>query len=107
MHDDVAQQPLARAMLAKLAAIHGDDHPLGSFARSVLGGASLRSAASNPWHAEGMGRAFTEVQRRYSEMSAEERAGYEREAQRLRSVDAADVELANDRDDRTEDGYER
>jgi hypothetical protein len=54
-----------------------------------------------------MTRAFTEVQRRYNEMSAEERAGYEREAQRLQSIDEADLEPASDRNARTEEGCER
>lgn len=76
--------PLARAVLARLADTHGKDTPLGSFARSVLSdGASLRAAADNPWHGEALGQAYAEAAKAQAAPSPDARAEIERAARSL------------------------
>jgi hypothetical protein len=81
--DDVSQQPLARAVLAKLAETRRQD-ALGSLARTVLGGqASLRSAAAHPWHGQALAPAFDEALEAQRRLSPQQRDDIERKARRL------------------------
>ncbi|XVV15260.1 hypothetical protein ACQP2X_13215 [Actinoplanes sp. CA-131856] len=81
MSGGIADEPLARAVLRHLADTRGKDDAMGSLARTVLSGeAGLREAANNPWHAQGLAAAFAKSQR---DLTAEDRARYEREARRL------------------------
>jgi hypothetical protein len=85
MSGGLADEPLARAVLRHLADTRGKDDPMGSLARTVLSGeAGLREAANDPWHAQGMAAAFAKSQR---DLSADERARYEREARRLAGLE--------------------
>ncbi|GAB1692736.1 hypothetical protein [Krasilnikovia sp. M28-CT-15] len=93
MNGDIAEEPLARAVLRHLAATRGKDDPLGSFARTVLTGeASLRTAANLPWHSEGLAAAARKAEAEQNQMSAEERAGIERAADQLRSRQEGDTD---------------
>jgi hypothetical protein len=84
MNEDVAQQPLARALLRHLATTRGSDDPLASFAKTVLDGeASLRGAADFPWHSDALAAAATKAHDEQQRMTAEERARYERDAENL------------------------
>jgi hypothetical protein len=81
MDGDIAEQQLARAVLRHLAASRDANDPLGSFARTVISGeASLRTAANFSWHSEALAAAAVEAR----EMTAEQRAEFEREAEKLR-----------------------
>jgi hypothetical protein len=87
MTEDITQQPLARAVLANLARTRGGDDPLGSLARTVLGGeADLRAAATSSWHGQALGDAFTESLARRDDLTPTERAEIERQARELRNV---------------------
>jgi hypothetical protein len=89
MTGDITEQPLARAVLRHLARTRGADDPMGSLARTVLtGDASLRTAASNPWHGQGLATAMQKAIDEQNRMTPEQRAAYERAAQQLRSADA-------------------
>lgn len=91
MNGDLAGQPLARAVLRHLADTRGKDDPMGSLARIVLTGeASLRAAAHNAWHAQGLATALQQAMDEQSQMTPEERAEYESVARRLQSADADD-----------------
>jgi hypothetical protein len=91
MNGDIAEDPLARSVLRHLAATRGKDDALGSMARTVLSGeATLRAAADNPWHSQGLAAATETARAEQSRMSPEERAGYEHEARQLRTKGFAD-----------------
>lgn len=96
MTGDIAEQPLARAVLRHLAATRGKDDPMGSLARTVLTGeASLRTAANNPWHAQGLAAAMQKAIDEQTRMTPEQRTEYERAGQRLRPASAeGDSDLA-------------
>lgn len=86
MNGDIAEDPLARSVLRHLATTRGKDDPLGSFARTVLSGeATLRTAADNPWHSQGLAAASRAAQDEQSRMSREQRATIEQAASQLRS----------------------
>jgi hypothetical protein len=86
--DDVAAQPLARAVLAKLAATRGNADPLGSLARTVLRGeAVLRTTVTHPWHGAGLDAAFTDALDAHRNLSAQDRQEIDRAAQQLREAD--------------------
>ncbi|MEV4629343.1 hypothetical protein AB0J90_24085 [Micromonospora sp. NPDC049523] len=88
MTEDITQQPLARAVLARLARTRSGDDPLGSLARTVLAGdADLRTAVTHSWHGGALGEAFTEALNRRNELTPTERAQVERQAQQLRDAD--------------------
>ncbi|AVT29411.1 hypothetical protein C6361_07795 [Plantactinospora sp. BC1] len=90
--DEVGQQPLARAVLAKLAATRNADDAVGSFARAVLNGdASLRTAAAHSWHGQALGPAFDQALKTLRELPADERDAIERQAQRIRDHGDADI----------------
>ncbi len=82
---DLAREPLARAVLAKLAATRDAEDPLGSMTRMVLRGEStLREAADHPWHGEALDAAFAEAMRAEGKLSAAQREDIERAARALR-----------------------
>ncbi|MGX6606226.1 hypothetical protein ACWKSP_29495 [Micromonosporaceae bacterium Da 78-11] len=86
MPGDISEQPLARAVLRHLAETRGKDDAMGSVARTVLSGeADLRTAAANPWHAQGLATAFAAAQDERERMKPEQRTAYERQAERLRT----------------------
>lgn len=88
---DITSQPLAQALLRKLAATRGADDPLGSLARTVVEGrASLREAAAHSWHREALVAGFASALDRQRAMSAVEREEIRRTAQHLQA--AADPE---------------
>lgn len=96
MPDEILQQPLARAVLAKLAQTHTADEPLGSFARTVLRGeASLRGAVALPWHGQALDEAFRRAQEERRRMPTEQRERIEREATLLREVDPSSLGSAD------------
>lgn len=85
MNGDIANEPLARALLRHMAATRGNDDPVGSLARTVLSGeATLRTAAAHPWHSEGLAASLAASRAEKDRMSPEQRAAYERDAERLR-----------------------
>jgi hypothetical protein len=85
MNGDIAEDPLARALLRHLATTRGKDDPMGSLARTVLSGeATLRTAATNPWHSDGLTTSLAAAQAERARMSPEQRLAYERDADRLR-----------------------
>ncbi len=91
MNGDIAEQPLARAVLRHLAESRGKDDPMGSLARMVLSGqAGLRAAANDPWHSQGLADAVQKAMDEQNRMTPEQRAEYESAAQRLRSAGAAE-----------------
>jgi hypothetical protein len=91
MNGDIAEQPLARALLRHVATTRGADDPLGSFARTVINGeATLRSAADFPWHSDALATAAAEAHEEQQRMTPEQRADYERVAERLRADPALD-----------------
>jgi hypothetical protein len=99
--DDIGQHPLARAVLAKLAATNRHDEPLGSLARTVLNGeVDLRTAVAHPWHGQALDSAMTSALDARRNLSSQERDDIERAAQRLRDAgagagaDEADIDLA-------------
>lgn len=110
MTDDIAREPLARAILAKLARTRGPNDPLGSLAHTVLSGeADLRTAASMSWHGTALHASFAEAIANRDALSSEERAEFERQARLLRDVgDQAllDVDGADD-GERPEEGPQR
>jgi hypothetical protein len=86
MNGGIADDPLARCVLKHLAARRGTDDPLGSFARTVLDGeATLREAADNPWHSQGLAEAAQQARAAQDQMSPEERAEIEKAARRLQN----------------------
>ncbi|RUL89867.1 hypothetical protein [Verrucosispora sp. FIM060022] len=90
MTDEIHRQPLARAVLTALARTRGGDDPLGSLARTVLHGeADLRTAATHSWHGRALGDAFTASLHQRETIPADQRAEWERQAQRLRDAGAA------------------
>ncbi|MBQ0896520.1 hypothetical protein KBX37_26085 [Micromonospora sp. U56] len=87
MTDDITREPLARAVLTTLARTRGPNDPLGSLARTVLGGdMDLRTAASVSWHGTALHASFTEALDHRDALSADQRAEFERQAQRLREA---------------------
>ncbi|MEU7907962.1 hypothetical protein [Actinoplanes sp. NPDC049118] len=99
MNGDIAEDPLARAVLRHMAAARGKDDPMGSLARTVLNGeATLQAAARDSWHGKGLATAFQGAQDELNRMSSERRATYERDAARLRSEPPAEHDA--DRDER-------
>jgi hypothetical protein len=99
MNGDIANEPLARAVLRHMAVTRGKDDPVGSLARTVLRGeATLQTAARDSWHSKGLVTAFQGAQDQLNRMSSEERAAYERDAARLRAEPPADNDT--DRDNR-------
>lgn len=87
MTEDITQQPLARAVLATLAKTRGGDDPLGSLARTVLGGeADLRTATTFSWHGRALGDALGESLARRDDLTPAERAEFERQAGQLRDA---------------------
>jgi hypothetical protein len=95
MNGDIAEEPLARALLRHLATTRGSNDPLGSFARTVVNGeAGLQTAANFPWHSDALATAAAEAQQEQQQMTPEQRAEYERVAERLR----ADPALHEDQD---------
>jgi hypothetical protein len=88
MNGDIAEQPLARAVLRHLAATPGKDDPMGSLARTVLTGeAGLRTAASDPRHSQGLATAMQKAIDEQNGMTPQQRAAYESAAQCLRTID--------------------
>src|SRR5689334_13983308 len=86
MNGHVAEDPLAWSVLRHLATTRGKDDPLGSFARTVISGeATLRAAADNPWHSEGLAAASRGAQKDQGQMSPEQRDAIGQAASRLRS----------------------
>lgn len=84
MRSEITDQPLAGALLRHLAATRGRDDPLGSLAHAVVSGeAGLRHAAAHSWHSEGLLVAFQAALDERARMPAEQRAGYDRAAERL------------------------
>jgi hypothetical protein len=84
MNGGIADDPLARSLLRHLATERGADDPLGSFAHTVLDGEmSLREAADNPWHSQGLAAAVQKAQTALDRMSLSERAEIERTARQL------------------------
>jgi hypothetical protein len=95
MSGEIVEQPLARAVLRHLAATRGKDDPMGSLARTVLTGeASLRTAAGDPWHGQGLATAMQQAIDEQNRMSPQQRAEYQR-AQQLRTAEAADDDAAD------------
>jgi hypothetical protein len=85
MNGDIAEEPLARAVLRHLATTRGANDPLGSFARTVVNGeATLRGAANFSLHSQALAAAADEAQREQRRMTPEQRAAFQREADRLR-----------------------
>jgi hypothetical protein len=107
--DDIGQHPLARAVLAKLAATHSHNEPLGSLARTVLNGeANLRTAVAHPWHGQALGSAMASALDARRSLSPKERNDIERAAQRLKDAGAdeavVDTAAPGDADRRQGDG---
>lgn len=99
MNRDIAEEPLARALLRHMAATRGNDDPIGSLAHTVISGeATLRTAANSPWHSAGLSDALTAARAERACMTPEQRLAYERGAERLRrhaadqSPDADDLQ---------------
>lgn len=93
MNGDIAEDPLARAVLRHLATARGKDDPMGSLARAVVNGeATLQAAARDSWHGQGLQAAFLKAQEERSRMSSEQRDRYERDAAMLRSEPPGDGE---------------
>ncbi|AGZ39610.1 hypothetical protein [Actinoplanes friuliensis] len=91
MNGDIAEDPLARSVLNHLAKTRGKDDPLGSLARTVISGeATLRTAADNSWHSQGLAEAAQAAQDEQNRMTPEQRADYESAARRLMNDTAAD-----------------
>ncbi|MEO3748961.1 hypothetical protein [Plantactinospora sp. B5E13] len=87
MPDDISQQPLARALLAKLAQMRDEDHPLGGLAKSVLSGElGLREAGSQSWHGQGLGEAFAQYAADRQWLSTDQLADVEQQAGQLRAA---------------------
>ncbi|MFE9960506.1 hypothetical protein [Micromonospora sp. NPDC005299] len=87
MTDDIARDPLARALLTTLARSRGTNDPLGSLARTVLtGDLDLRTAAAVSWHSDALQASFTEAMTRRDALSPDQRAEYERHARQLRDL---------------------
>ena len=93
MSGNIADEPLARAVLRHLADTRGKDDAMGSFARTVLSGrTSLRAATDNPWHAQGLAASVAKAQEERARMTPEQRAVYEQTASRLGARLAAEGE---------------
>lgn len=91
MNGDIAEQPLARVVLRHLAETRSKNDPMGSLARTGLTGeATLRTAAANPWHAQGLATSMQKAIDEQNRMSPEQRAEYERTATHLRTAAATD-----------------
>ncbi|QGN48615.1 hypothetical protein GKC29_18470 [Micromonospora sp. WMMC415] len=100
MTDDITREPLARAVLATLARTRGPNDPLGSLARTVLGGeADLRTAVSMSWHGAALDAAFTEALAQRDTLSPEQRGEFERQAQQLRGIDDQELLDVEDQSD--------
>jgi hypothetical protein len=85
MNGDIAEDPVARALLRHMAGTRGKDDPIGSLARTVLTGeATLRTAAALPWHSDGLATSLAAATEERNRMSPEQRLAYERDAERLR-----------------------
>ncbi|MFY1583551.1 hypothetical protein ACN267_03500 [Micromonospora sp. WMMD734] len=90
MTDEVHRQALAQAVLTTVARSRGNDDPLGSLASTVLRGeADLRTALGVSWHGRASEKAFTVSLAEREAMSADERAEWQRQAQRLRDAGPA------------------
>ena len=108
MTDDIHHQPLARAVLTALARNRGGDDPLGSLARTVLRGeADLRTAATFSGHGRALDDAFTASLTDRDALTREERAEWERQAQRLREAGTALTVEVGPLDDATGEGREQ
>jgi hypothetical protein len=71
----------------------GADDSLGALARTVIGGeATLRDAAANSWHSQGLATCLEAALQERQRMSPEQLAEFERAAQRLRSSPDANDE---------------
>jgi hypothetical protein len=85
-----ADDPLAHALLAHLAATRGPADPLGSLARTVLSGrADLRRAVTWSWHGEALMSAFAAAQRERDRMSLSDRAAHDQQAAAIRTGGSA------------------
>lgn len=82
---DIADQPLAAAVLKHLRDTRGEDDPLGSLSRAVLSGLSdLRTAANHSWHGLGLLVSLESSLAERDELSPEERAEFAAQAEELR-----------------------
>ncbi|MFY1681718.1 hypothetical protein ACN265_09345 [Micromonospora sp. WMMD730] len=107
MTDEVHRQALARAVLTTVARSRGNDDPLGSLAGTVLRGeADLRTALGVSWHGRALEDAFTASLAERDAMSADERAEWQRQAQRLRDSGPALTADVDPCDGSTNDGRE-
>lgn len=89
MSGELADDPLARAVLRHLAGTRGTDDPLGSLAKSVLSGeATLRQAAQNSWHGQGLADAASTAIEAQKDLTPELRATIEADVARLRDPHA-------------------
>lgn len=103
MKGNITQEPLARAVLAKLARTRGVNDPLGSLARAALDGeAELRTAATMSWHGAGLQASFEEAMARRGAMTQDELAEHSRQTQLLLS--ATDLAVLDEDDDPRPEG---
>lgn len=107
MTDEVHRQALARAVLTTVARRRGNDDPLGSLAGTVLRRqADLRTALGVSWHGQALEDAFTTSLAERDAMSADERAEWQQQAQRLRDAGPAVTVDVDPWDSSTGDGRE-
>jgi hypothetical protein len=93
MNGDIAEEPLAKAVLKHLAKHRPADDPMGSFARTVITGeADLRTAANFGWHSDALAAAADAAQRARQQMPPEQRAVIEEQAARLLNTPLEDHE---------------
>jgi len=86
MKHAIENDPLVRSLLRHVAASQREDDPMSSLARSVLSReTTLRAAASDPYHGEGLASAFEAALRERANLTAEQHAEYERQAEQLRN----------------------
>jgi hypothetical protein len=98
MGGDITEQPLAHALLRHLAGTRGEEDPMGSLARTVLSGeATLRKAADDPQHGQGLAAAFHKAMDELNSMSGEQRAEYERAGARIRQAVETSDRAGDDR----------
>ncbi|MEU8376630.1 hypothetical protein AB0C22_26435 [Micromonospora sp. NPDC048894] len=107
MTDEVHRRALARVVLTAVAKSRGNDDPLGSLAGAVLRGeADLRMALGVSWHGRALEDAFTVSLAERDAMSADERAEWQQQAQRLRDAGPAVTVDVDPWDGSTGDGRE-
>jgi hypothetical protein len=83
----IEDDPLVRSLLRHSAASRYDDDAMSSLARRVLSGeTTLRAAASDRYHGEGLASTFEAALRERAGLTAEQRAEYERQAEQLRDA---------------------